>query len=119
MPGPLTDWRDVDELAEIEGLRRRTIAGEGSMLMRVELDAGTVVPAHRHEQEQFTIVLSGRMRFLVGEEGEEREHVAGPGTVVHCPGDVRHAAEALEPTVEIDVFTPVRPELLPPSPHRS
>lgn len=106
-------WGDVPLLAPVPGLKRQTLAASRSMLMRCEFDAGCVVPTHEHPQEQFTIVLEGRLHFTVGPPGEQREFEAAAGEVVTVPGDVPHMAVALEPTTSVDVFTPIREELLP------
>jgi quercetin dioxygenase-like cupin family protein len=53
-----------------------------------------------------TYVLQGALRFLVdGEEVIVRE-----GEVLHIPSGLPHQAEALEDTLELDVFSPVRAE---------
>lgn len=88
-------------------LERQRIIGERAMLSRVVLREGCVVPEHAHENEQFAFVMSGRLRFVVGGGGRERrEVVVGAGEVLHLPGGVPHAAEALEETVVLDIFSP-------------
>jgi quercetin dioxygenase-like cupin family protein len=106
-------WADVPLLPPVPGLERRTVPATRSMLMRCAFDQGCVVPTHQHPQEQFTLILEGRLRFTVGEPGAEREFEAGAGDVVTVLPDVPHTAEALEPTISVDVFTPIREELLP------
>jgi quercetin dioxygenase-like cupin family protein len=64
---------------------------------------------HQHEAEQFSIVLKGRMRFVVGEE----MRVLGPGEVAHIPSNIPHSIESLEDYVQVlDVFSPLRPDIL-------
>jgi quercetin dioxygenase-like cupin family protein len=106
-------WEDVPVLPPVPGLKRQTLAATRSMLMRCEFDEGCVVPTHEHPQEQFTIVLEGRLHFTVGAPGEEREFDAAAGEVVTVAPDVPHTATAVEPTISVDVFTPIREELLP------
>ena len=55
-------------------------------------------------------MIEGRLRFLVGAEGEEV--VVGPGQVLFLPSHLPHSAEALEDTRGIDVFTPPRQDWL-------
>jgi len=44
-------------------------------------------PLHEHpNEEQFTLVLEGQMRFILGDE----DQVVGPGTLVHIPRNTRH-----------------------------
>jgi quercetin dioxygenase-like cupin family protein len=68
----------------------------------VTLQRGCVVPVHAHANEQFSCVLSGRVRFQL--EGGDRE--LGPGEVLHLPSHAPHGATALETAVVLDVFAP-------------
>ena len=72
------------------------------MISHVLLHVGCVVPVHAHVNEQFSCVLSGRVRFTLA--GEER--VLGAGSVLHLPSCAPHGAEALEESVVLDVFAP-------------
>lgn len=113
MSAAVCSWDDVPLLPRAPGVKRQTLPAARSMLMRCEFEQGCVIPTHDHPQEQFTLLLEGRLRFTVGASGEEREFEAAAGDVVTVPADVPHAAEALEPTISVDVFTPIREELLP------
>lgn len=87
------------------GVEIRTTAGEKLMLSVVTFEPGSVVPMHQHPHEQMGVMLSGRLRFMVG--GETR--VLGPGDQWSIPGGVPHEVVALdEPAVALDVFHPVR-----------
>ncbi|MCA9291364.1 MAG: cupin domain-containing protein [Phycisphaerales bacterium] len=85
-------------------LDRRRLIGCHVMLSHVTLHAGFRVPPHAHENEQFAAVLSGHVRFTVG-EGERVVDVRAGG-VLHLPPGVRHGAEAIETSVVLDVFSP-------------
>lgn len=103
-------WRAYDETKPIEmfpGVVRRTlVSGDGQTLVRIELAEGAVVPVHTHPHEQAGTVVSGRIIF--GIDGTDREVQAGGSYFV--PGTVPHHARALEPSVLIEVFAPVREE---------
>ena len=88
-------------------LGRRFVTGDHAMLAQVYLDTGCVVPRHSHENEQITWVIEGRMRLTLGENGEQVVEL-GPGDVLHIPPNLPHEAVALEPTLDIDVFSPPR-----------
>jgi quercetin dioxygenase-like cupin family protein len=91
------------------GMSRRSIVGEGGMLCLHEAFPGLVCAPHQHAAEQFSVVLTGRMRFVIA--GETR--VLGPGEVAHIPGGVPHAIESLDEYVQVlDVFVPHRPDIL-------
>ena len=102
------DWSG----AQIEWLSstigRQMIHTETMTLARVTLRQGAVVPMHEHENEQIATVLEGRVRFVVG--GEER--VVEAGTTVPLAANVPHEVEALEDSVVLDVFSPVREDWL-------
>ncbi len=94
----------------LDGVTMKTLAhGERTVLTEVHLAKGAMVPMHDHEQEQTGTLLSGALRFTVGEESFD----AGPGDAWNLAAGIPHGAEALEDTVVIEVFSPLRPELIP------
>jgi quercetin dioxygenase-like cupin family protein len=97
-------WDEVPLERLTDGISRRVITGEKVMLGRIYLDKGATVPAHHHENEQITHVLSGVLRFVI--EGEVV--VVAAGETVHIASNEEHSAEALEDTDEIDAFSPIR-----------
>lgn len=76
----------------------RTTVGE------VHLDAGTVVPVHKHAHEQVTYVIEGRFEFTVGDE----TRVLEPGMAALIPGHTPHGGRTLTACRVLDVFAPVR-----------
>ena len=104
---PLVHNSDVGSVDMMAGVSRKTLtAGEKMMLCEVRIPAGDVVPMHTHPHEQTGYLISGRMRFQLGEETVE----LGPGDAWMVPGDVPHEVTALEAVVCIDVFSPPREE---------
>ncbi|PYO94550.1 MAG: cupin domain-containing protein [Gemmatimonadetes bacterium] len=104
-------WDQVPREELHERLSRRLITGDQVMLAHVYLKQGCVVPKHSHENEQFTYILEGALRFLVGDAGAE-EIVVHAGEVLHLPANVPHEAHALEDTLDIDIFYPPRADWL-------
>lgn len=92
-------------------LDRRLITGERMMLAHVYLKKGCIVPRHQHENEQLTYILEGALKFWIGED-EREEKVVRAGEVLHIPSMVWHKAEALEDTLDVDVFSPPRQDWL-------
>jgi len=103
----LYKWYDLPREELHERLSRRLITGDRVMLAHVYLKQGCVVPRHSHENEQFTYILEGALRFLVGADGAE-EIVVRAGEVLHLPAHLPHEAHALEDTLDVDVFSPPR-----------
>ena len=75
------------------------------------LDKEAGVTRHSHENEQFTYILDGDLRFWIG-EAESEEIVVRAGEVLHIHSHVPHKAEALEDTLDLDVFVPPREDWL-------
>lgn len=104
-------WDDLPRERLNPKLERQLVTGERTMLAHVHLAAGCVVPKHSHDNEQFTYIVSGALKFRLGEDGK-REVVVRAGEVLHIPSNLPHEAEALEDTLDLDVFTPPRADWL-------
>ncbi len=108
-------WDEVP-LEELNPLiSRRLITSERMMLAHVLLKKGAIVPAHDHHNEQFTYILSGTLRFWIGAHADAPGDVytdVHAGEVLVIPSHVRHRAEALEDTLDVDVFDPPRADWL-------
>jgi quercetin dioxygenase-like cupin family protein len=100
-------WDDMPKEALNPSLSRRLIWTDRMMLAHVYLEKGTVVPRHAHENEQLTYVLEGKLRFWLGEDESEVVDV-GAGEVLLLPSGLPHKAEALEWTLDVDIFCPPR-----------
>jgi quercetin dioxygenase-like cupin family protein len=90
---------------------RRLITGDRMMIAHVYLAKGAVVPQHAHHNEQITYILEGAVRFWLGDDGSQIVDVVA-GEVLTIPAHLPHRAEALEDTVDVDVFTPPREDWL-------
>ena len=99
----------VEELKP--GLGRNWVNGEKGMLAQIYFNKGVVVPKHSHENEQFAYVLEGALLFRIGDDQSEVV-VVRAGEVLHIPSNVPHSAEALEDTLDLDVFVPPRQDWL-------
>jgi quercetin dioxygenase-like cupin family protein len=100
----LNRWDEIALEKITEMVSRKIIAGHRLMLAHVYLKRGALVPMHQHESEQMTYVLQGALRAHVGGV----ELTVREGEVLHVPPGVPHQAEALDDTLELDVFSPGR-----------
>src|SRR5205823_13811798 len=101
-------WNDV-ELEHLNSLLdRQMITGENQMLGRVLLKKGCVVPEHSHENEQLTYIVEGALKFWI----DGKEIVVRAGEVLCIPPHMPHKAEAIEDTIDLDVFYPPRQDWL-------
>ncbi len=97
-------WNTV-ELEELNPLlRRQFIVGRDIMVARVLMKKGCIVPEHSHINEQVTYILEGALKFWI----DGKEIVVHGGEVLTIPPNMPHRAEALEDTVDLDVFNPPR-----------
>jgi len=104
-------WDDMPKEKVTDTIDRRLVTGERMMLAHVYLKKGSVVPMHEHENEQLTYVLEGGLRFWIGSEDTDPIDITA-GQVLTLPSMVPHKAEALEDTLDVDVFSPPRQDWL-------
>src|SRR6478609_9179843 len=97
-------WESVPLETMSDMISRKIISGDKAMVAQVFLKKGAVVPEHHHESEQITYILEGALKF----ELEGQEIVVGKGQVLRIPSNVPHRAVALEDTLDLDIFSPIR-----------
>jgi quercetin dioxygenase-like cupin family protein len=104
-------WDDMEKEELNPLLHRRLISTERMMIAHVYLEQGSIVPKHSHENEQLTYLLSGAMRFWFGDDESQIVDIVA-GEVLHIPSFLPHKAEALEQTLDVDIFCPPRADWL-------
>lgn len=88
-----------------DGIACRDLVGERVTLGVIELDPGSVVPEHRHENEQLGVCIEGSMRFRIGSEARE----VTAGSTWSIPANVPHEVEVgPDGCVVVEVFVPRR-----------
>lgn len=98
------DWIEI-----CPGIRRRTHAHGATMYqMMAQLDAGSIMPAHQHPQEQIVHVLKGRARLIVS----GKPHELTTGDSFYLASNVPHGIETIEETTILDTFSPPREDYL-------
>ena len=115
MPNP-TDvakyaWNDMPRERVTNRIERRIVTGASTMVAHVYLEKGAIVPEHSHHNEQLAYILKGKLRFWVGDDLSQVFDVA-EGEVLRLPSNVPHKAEALEETLDVDIFSPPRQDWL-------
>ncbi len=99
-----TSWEKMETEKLSDTITRQMLSGEYTTVARIFLARGAYVPRHAHVSEQFSLILSGGLRFIF----DDGEVVVRAGEIIYIPSHVPHAAEALEDTVDLDVFSPRR-----------
>src|SRR3981081_1808006 len=97
-------WNSVEVESLNPLLGRHFVVGQNIMLARVLLKKGCIVPEHSHPNEQLTFIAEGALKFWI----DGKVIVVNAGEVLTIPPNMPHKAEALEYTVDLDVFTPPR-----------
>jgi quercetin dioxygenase-like cupin family protein len=85
-------------------LQRQFVVGQNVMVARVLLKKGCIVPEHSHHNEQITYILEGALKFWI----DGKEIVVKAGEVLTIPPYMPHKAEAVEDTIDLDIFNPPR-----------
>ena len=108
MPVEYFTWESVPLEVMSDMISRKVISGDKAMVAQVFLKKGAVVPEHYHESEQITYILDGALKF----ELEGKEVTVHKGEVLRIPSHVPHRAVALEDTLDLDIFSPIRTDWL-------
>jgi quercetin dioxygenase-like cupin family protein len=103
-----TPWEAIPLEPMSDIISRKIFTGEKAMVAQVFFKKDAVVPLHQHESEQITYILEGALKF----ELQGREVVVHKGEVLHIPSNVPHRAVALEDTLDLDIFSPIRVDWL-------
>lgn len=102
---PVHHWDDLEAVALNPLVQGRVLELPQVMVARITAPKGKTINVHRHDFDQITIMLRGKMRWQI--EGEEST-VVGPGHVLLMAAGVAHGGEVIEEAEYIDVFAPPR-----------
>ena len=102
------DWNQVPWQNVREGVDRKSFTGEGGTLALHRLMPGHEPRPHSHPHEQIVYILAGQIDFHVAGEVQR----LGPGGLLVVPPNTMHHGIVVgdEPVLNLDVFTPKRPE---------
>lgn len=105
------NWSEVKEESVTPLVTRRAVHTSRMTVLNLRLKKGAVVPTHKHPHEQITMMVAGLVRV----ELDGQDVLLRPGDILLIPSNAPHLFEALEDSVETDVFTPPREDLIPKS----
>ena len=101
--------KDVPEVEMLPGIIRKTLTySDRFMVCEIHLAKGATLPPHHHVHEQSSNIISGSLLYEVDSESR----LVGAGDSVLLLPNVPHAVKALEDTVVLDIFTPLREEYI-------
>ncbi len=99
-------WDSLPKEVVRPGVERTGFSGDNVLMVMNWLQPGMETRPHSHPFEQLAYIVSGRMKFVVGDEVFDAE----PGCVIRIPPNVEHYGEPIgdEPVLNLDVFSPIR-----------
>ena len=97
-------WDEMEKEVLSDTIARKIISGDRAMVAQVFLAKGAIVPEHHHESEQITYILEGALLFEI----DGKEILVEKGQVLRIPAWKTHKATALEETLDLDIFSPIR-----------
>lgn len=101
--------KDAAATEPVSGFSRKILSyNKELMVVEGTFKAGTHIASHHHQHTQATYVASGSIRATVGGE----THDLSRGDSILMGPDEAHEIDILEPSVLIDVFTPMREDFV-------
>jgi len=92
------------------GVKGRVLQTDNATMVVFDLEPKTIIETHKHEVEQFGVVVRGSLAMIIA--GEQR--ILTPGDTYRIPPKAAHALRVFEePTQIIDVYSPGRADLFP------
>jgi quercetin dioxygenase-like cupin family protein len=104
-------WSEQPETEGLPNNFRRAVAGREMSVNQIRWVHPTELPPHVHnDAEQALMILSGRIEFTIG----DTELLLAAGDVAIVPRGEVHGGRSIEgEAVFVEVFTPMRVDLLP------
>ena len=100
--------RDLPLFDRSPGAKGRVLQTDNATLIVFDLDAKTVVETHKHDVEQFGVVVKGSLAMAIA--GEQR--ILTPGDTYRIPAGAAHGARVFEEATQvIDIYVPPRRDL--------
>jgi quercetin dioxygenase-like cupin family protein len=95
--------RDLPTIEPATGVRGRVVHADHATLVVFDLAPKTIVETHKHDVEQFGVVVKGSLAMVIA--GEQR--ILTPGDTYRIPAGAAHGARVFEePTQTVDVWAP-------------
>jgi quercetin dioxygenase-like cupin family protein len=76
----------------VKGITVRSVYLDNVMLTYMEFEPGSIIPEHKHPQEQITLILKGGMEMTVG----KTKKTVKEGDIISVPSNVIHSAQILD-----------------------
>ena len=105
-PTQMVNWNELPREFVREGVERVGFRGENAICVMNWVSPGMQLRPHSHTFEQIVIIVSGHVKYHVGEQVFD----CGPGSMLRVPPNTEHYVEPVgdEVALNLDVFAPVR-----------
>jgi quercetin dioxygenase-like cupin family protein len=99
-----------NEWIEIKQGIRRKVFPHGKQMLSILIDfkAGAVGDEHAHPHEQLGFVVSGKVEMVI----DGALHGIAAGQQIHIQENARHSIRAIEDSVVLETFSPVREDII-------
>jgi quercetin dioxygenase-like cupin family protein len=94
----------------LPGVQRHVSPADGFTVLRLRFAAGSVLPRHEHEHEQYIHVVRGTLAVTLG-AGESSTVTLAAGDAVRVPVWLPHETRAVTDAETLEVFSPARGDL--------
>ena len=102
-------WSEIPYEELGDGVKRKILNSSGTLMMvEVTMDKGGVGKMHMHPHQQISYIVKGSVEFTI----KDKKQVVGSGDSIYIASDFNHGAKALEDSVIVDIFTPIREDFL-------
>nr|WP_315149850.1 cupin domain-containing protein [uncultured Flavobacterium sp.] len=92
----------------MDKVERKYAYGSMGMIAYFKLEKGAHIPKHKHPNEQITHILEGKVKVAINGV----EYIVKKGDVLIIPPNIEHEFWALEDTLDMDMFAPLRMDWL-------
>jgi quercetin dioxygenase-like cupin family protein len=100
--------RDLPVIEPQPGVTGRVVQSDQAQLVVYDYAPKTVVETHKHDVEEFGVVVKGSVAMVIA--GEQR--ILMPGDTFRIPAKTAHGARVFEDATQIvDVYVPPRADL--------
>lgn len=97
-------WADIPPEQLNPLAARQYVVGTKTMLARLQLKKGALVPLHHHMHEQISHVIEGALEFRL----EGKQVAVRAGEILCIPPNTPHEVVALQDSIALDIFNPQR-----------
>jgi len=101
---PFVMLAEVEEREIVPGFHGKMVHTDGLTVAHFRIEAGSILPEHRHVHEQITNVIEGELEMTINGVTQ----VCKAGMVATIPPNVPHSGKALTDCKVVDVFCPTR-----------